>query len=166
MEFLLETQPGHEAWREFFYELSDAGSVIVLNRLLEAELYNSLFRVILRERWGRQAANKRFDGRVRNRVARLFEEARDRAEEFLDAIDHLFVELDEVIDEIPSLMCEYGVGSYDAVHIATAMYSEVPLIATRDRGFAYIPEQSLKIVTEHRRALVMREIRAKTKSRY
>ena len=45
----------------------------------------------------------------------------------------------EVAEDVPKLMQEYGFQSYDAVHAATLMDSELTDFVTRDGGFAVLP---------------------------
>ena len=45
----------------------------------------------------------------------------------------------EVAEDVPKLMQEYGLQSYDAVHAATLLDSELTDFITRDGGFAVLP---------------------------
>lgn len=45
----------------------------------------------------------------------------------------------EVAEDVPRLMQEYGLQSYDAVHAATLLASEITDFVTRDGGFAVLP---------------------------
>jgi hypothetical protein len=42
-------------------------------------------------------------------------------------------------------MLNYGLHSYDAVHIASALHVDAPVIATRDKGFVAIPADALTL---------------------
>ena len=45
----------------------------------------------------------------------------------------------EVAEDVAKLMQEYGLQSYDAVHAATLLDSELTDFVTRDGGFAILP---------------------------
>lgn len=70
------------------------------------------------------------------------------------------IEIGEVISQVPELMGRSGMRSHDAVHAATAILTETPLIATTDTGFATLSEGTLQIVTDSRRVSPMRRRRA------
>ncbi len=167
VEFLLPSQRAHEHWRGFFRECADHGTLFVFNRLVETELYDALFNIALQERWGRHAAHgpKRYDGRVRARAARLLGIYRQEWEELLDTSNTAAVEIGEVLGQVPELMGRCGMRSHDAVHAATAILTETPLIATTDTGFATLPESTLQIVTDPHRIPQMRRRRAQWASR-
>jgi hypothetical protein len=57
------------------------------------------------------------------------------------------------------LMRRYGLGSYDAVHAATALKEGIPDIATLDQGFAALPPSAAHIHTTSRRLPQMRSVR-------
>jgi predicted nucleic acid-binding protein len=58
------------------------------------------------------------------------------------------VELHDVTDDVPALM-QRGLGSYDAVHAATAMSLGIEHIVTTDSGFGLVKESDLTIVTHN-----------------
>jgi len=167
VEFLLPSQRAHHHWRSFFEVCTEHGTLLVFNRLVETELFDALFNIALQERWGKHAAHgpKRYDGRVRARAARLLDAYRERWSEVLQASDTAAIEIGEVLDRVPQLMRRYGLRSHDAVHAATAIHTQTPLIATTDTGFASLPEKTLKIVSDPHRVPHMRRRRAQWAAR-
>jgi|SRR5450759_1356179 predicted nucleic acid-binding protein len=167
VEFLLPSQRAHAHWRLFFRACAGNGTSLVFNRLVETELYDALFNIALRERWGKGAAHgpKRYDGRIRARAARLLDVYREEWQELLDTSDTVVIEVGEVAGQVPELMRQCGMRSHDAVHAATAILTETSLIATTDSGFATLPEDVLQIVTDPNRVPHMRRRRAQWASR-
>jgi predicted nucleic acid-binding protein len=167
VDFLLPSQRAHEHWSIFFERCSGHGTSFVFNRLVETELYDALFNIALRERWGKGAAHgpKRYDGRIRARAARLLGVYREEWEELLDTSATVVIEVGEVAGQVPELMRQCGMRSHDAVHAATAILTETSLIATTDSGFATLPEDVLQIVTDPNRVPHMRRRRAQWASR-
>jgi predicted nucleic acid-binding protein len=167
VDFLLPSQRAHGHWRQFFRACGPQGTLLVFNRLVETELYDALFNIALQERWGRGAAHgpKRYDGRVRARAARLLDLYRREWEELLDTSRTVVIEVGEVSSQVPELMRSCGMRSHDAVHAATAILTETPLIATTDTGFATLPESTLQIVSDPHRVPQMRRRRAQWTAR-
>jgi hypothetical protein len=58
-------------------------------------------------------------------------------------------------------MRDYGLGSYDAVHAATAAFVEVPDFATLDAKFAALPPTHLTLYVNESRVPYCRGIRAR-----
>jgi predicted nucleic acid-binding protein len=167
VEFLLPSQRAHEHWRLFFTACAEHGTSLIFNRLVETELYDALFNIALRERWGKGAAHgpKRYDGRTRARASRLLSVYREEWKDLLETSDTVVIEVGEVADQVPDLMRQCGMRSHDAVHAATAILTETALIATTDSGFATLPEGILRIVTDPHRVGLMRRRRAQWGSR-
>lgn len=86
----------------------------------------------------------RKDGRARRRAGRLLADVTREWERTL---------------YIAGIMRRFGLGSYDAVHAATALYSQVPAILTVDTGFAVMPQSSLTIYTNATRLARCRAMR-------
>lgn len=157
---LVATEPLHQAARSYVGRLIQSGSVVYFNRLLELELAEVLFRLPLIERFGRADLTKyRKDGRARRRAGRLVESANAAWESTLRLLPYVRIELDEVAGDVPGVMRRYGLGSYDAVHAATAAYAAVPAMLTVDTGFAAMPQSSLAIYTNATRLSVCRAAR-------
>ena len=167
VEFLLPSQRAHAHWRLFFRLCAGHGTSLVFNRLVETELYDALFNIALRERWGKGAAHgpKRYDGRIRTRAARLLDLYREEWEALLNTSATVAIEVGDVVDQVPELMRQCGMRSHDAVHAATAILTQTSLIATTDSGFATLPESTLRIVTDPYRVNSMRRRRAQWASR-
>lgn len=121
--------------------LADTGTAVVFSRLLEIELWEAVFNLALRERHPRKnIRHVRYDNRVRPRAARLLHQARKAWEEDLRRpLGWTRIEMHEVAERVPKLMQEYGLQSYDAVHAATLLDSELTDFVTRDGGFAILP---------------------------
>jgi predicted nucleic acid-binding protein len=148
VDALIASQPLHDPCRDFLEQLAAADAIVYFNRLLEMELAETAFRLALKERFGsRNWLHARRDGRARRRAGRLMGQVRQAWDEMLDAFAYVRVELDEVSDFAPALMQGYGLSSYDAVHVATALYSDVDCIVTLDVGFASVPATLLTIHT-------------------
>jgi predicted nucleic acid-binding protein len=167
VEYLLPNQPDHRQWTVFFRGLGSHQSLVVYSELLVVELYDVLFNLALKERWGKGAAHSshRYDGRVRRRAARLLNEGRESWEEFLSSVPSATIEVARVSDQVPELMRHYGMRSNDAVHVATCDVVEIPLLATPDHGFARVPERRLNLITAPSRVRTMRRRRAETTRR-
>jgi predicted nucleic acid-binding protein len=67
--------------------------------------------------------------------------------------------IEAVLPHVPRLMTEYGLGSYDAVHVGTALVAEVADVVTTDAGFGAVPETLLTIHTDRSRLASCRERR-------
>lgn len=124
--------------------LSEAGSSIYFNRLLEIELVDVAFRMAVKEKHGKAAWPSR-DRRVCGRAGRLTKQLLASWEELLATVAHLVVEPSEVIHAVPDLMGSFGLRSMDALHVATCEYVSVPVIVTTDVGFADVPEKRLTV---------------------
>lgn len=73
----------------------------------------------------------------------------------------VIVELSEVSDEAPELMCAHGFRSYDAVHAASLAVAGLRDMATLDHGFAALPQTQLTVHTTRARVSTMRRRRAR-----
>lgn len=140
-EALLPNEPEHATCRAVLRRFATEGTAVVFNRLLEIELWEAVFNLALRERHPRKnIRHVRYDNRVRPRAARLLRQAQQAWEDdVLDPLAWSRIEMDEVAEDVPKLMQEYGLQSYDAVHAATLMDSEITDFVTRDGGFAVLP---------------------------
>ncbi|MCG7321576.1 type II toxin-antitoxin system VapC family toxin [Arsenicicoccus bolidensis] len=142
-------EPHHGGSRRFADLLVASQSLVVYNRLLEIELVEVAFKLAVKERHGTKAwPAKRGDGRVRPRAGRLARELLRSWGDFLEAVPYLCVELHEVSDDVPEAMIRWGLGSYDAVHVVSALYAGNQRIVTVDAGFGAVPEQHLTIYTD------------------
>lgn len=157
-EALRSAQPHHESARSFLARLAEHGTVLNFNRLLELELVEMAFRGAIEERHGRWR-RQRHDKRIRRRAARLMREALNTWHETLDAFSYTVFEVQEVLPDVPDLMEEYGLSSYDAVHAATGIVTgSVEAIVTLDSDFAALPE-SITIFTAQPRVRARRRYR-------
>ena len=139
-EALLPNQPEHSACAAVLQRLADEHTTVVFSRMLEVEMWEAVFNLALRERHPRRdLRHVRYDNRVRPRAARLLVEAQRTWEKLLTLLDWYRVEIDGVASSVPSLMREYGLQSYDAVHAATLIASGLTDFITRDGGFAALP---------------------------
>ncbi|MBI2238778.1 MAG: PIN domain-containing protein [Actinobacteria bacterium] len=125
------------------------------------ELFESAFGIALKEVYGRQWKERRQDGRVRRRARRVLSDVMMGWEGVRSALDWIRIELDEVAERIPSIMTDYGLSSYDAVHAATAFYVGTADFVTRDSKFALIPARLLNLYVDSRHLRPCRELRAR-----
>lgn len=160
VDALLPGSANHAACVQLFRSLAQAGSTLAYNDLLETELAEALFRVAILERFGRSRwPAARYDGRVRKRAGRLLDEGLRGWQEILTTVDAIAVEHVMAKDAVPSLMRQYGLGSYDAIHVESAIDLAVPHLATLDTGFACVPSARLALYTSRRKLPVMRQRR-------
>jgi len=138
---LLVNQPEHAACAALMRALVAAGTSITFSRHLEIELWQVLFNLALRERHPRKDLRRvRYDNRVRPRAARLLREAHEAWEqELLGSLSWTRIEIHEIAGQVPGLIQDYGLESYDAVHAATLLDSGITDFLTRDGGFAVLP---------------------------
>ncbi len=161
VESLLTNQPRHDECSGFLSRLVEQGIVVFFNRLLQLELLETTYKLVLIERFGKTDwRSRRFDGRARRRASRLAQEMLDAWSSALSALNYGIVELDEVVDEIPGLMARFGLSSYDAAHAATAGRLRVRSLVTLDSGFAAIPSSELELYVGARQVARCRSLRA------
>lgn len=161
VEALIRSQPLHRRCQDFLLRLAEAGTELVYSRLLDAELSETAFQLALKERHPRDWRRFRHDGRVRPRAIRLLEQATQAWAAVLDAMPHMSLELGEVVHRVPGLMATYGLASYDAIHVATAIEAGVEHVVTTDVGFARVPERELTLYVDASRVARCRQVRAR-----
>ncbi len=71
--------------------------------------------------------------------ALLPNQPRQAWEKMRGSLDSSLVEIHEIAEDVPGLMQQYGLQSYDAVHAATLLDSGITDFLTRDGGFAVLP---------------------------
>jgi predicted nucleic acid-binding protein len=151
-EAMLEREPEQPSCRALIERLIVSRTLVVFNRLLEAELWEVVFNHALWTHTGRRDVRH---SRFRRDARRVAGAALDRAmrdwNEMLEALDWQCVELHEVADAVPDLMRAYGLQSYDAVHAATLLASGVTDMVTRDAGFAVLLPEDATLHTTRRR---------------
>ncbi len=162
VEAIVPNTPTHDVCVALFQALSDAGTIVIYNGLLTTELAETLFRLALIDRWGRkQWRRARYDGRARRRAGRLLSAGLGAWQDILDNVNSSQVDHAEVADKVFELMRRYGLGSYDAIHAATALKENVFDIATLDHGFAALSPTQAGLHTTSRRAPQMRRTRGR-----
>jgi predicted nucleic acid-binding protein len=118
-EALLPNEKEHRPCVELLERLGVCGTTVVFSRLLKIELWEVAFNLAPRERHPRKKLpHVRFDNRVRPRAARLLGQAQDAWARTLASLSWSVIEIHEVAREVPALMRERGLQSYDAVHAA------------------------------------------------
>jgi predicted nucleic acid-binding protein len=161
IDALLQGQPRHDECTAFLRRLAEQEVAVFFNRLLEVELLEATYRLVLKERFGRaEWRRRRLDGRARRRASRLTRELLEAWNGALRALNHSVVELDEVVSGIAKVMAQYGLSSYDAVHMATALRMGVRSMVTLDSGFAAIPAAQLELFVSSRQVSYCRSVRA------
>lgn len=145
------SEPKHRECVAFLQRLTDEQSLLVYNRLLEIELAEVAFKLAVKERHGNRGwPSKRSDGRVRRRAGRIMKNFRASWADIVDTRPSLCIQVDEVAGDVPDAMHEWGLGSYDAVHAATAIYAATSLV-TLDAGFGAVPAPQLAVYTDRSR---------------
>jgi predicted nucleic acid-binding protein len=136
----------------------ELSSRITYSSLLELELIEAGYQVALRDQYGKGWKQARDDGRARRRASRIAEDALAAWSELV-ALGFERVEASEVADAVPDLMHRYALGSYDAVHAATAFAVGADGLIALDTAFARLPKAALTIHTVSAKAHRMRAIR-------
>lgn len=155
----VQNTPLHAECQGLLLKLVTAGSLIVFNRLLEAELLEAGTKLALESQYGRGWRNRRADGRVRRRANTVTSTLMSAWSEFLTTVDYICVELDEVSSLAPAIMADHGLASYDAIHAATAQYAGASHLATLDTQFGRIAENALTIHVPSSKARYCRSLR-------
>jgi predicted nucleic acid-binding protein len=125
VDALLPSQERHVACRDYLERLVVGDTFVIFNRLLELELAEAAYKIALKERFGkRRFMEMRGDGRALRRASRLAGLLRESWSDVLDTLAWGRVELSESIGLVPDLM-KRGLASYDAVHAATALTTNV-----------------------------------------
>jgi predicted nucleic acid-binding protein len=143
-EALVRTQPKHPECRTFLEAMASAGTRVVFNRFLHAELWEAGFKTALKEKHGRRFAQKRHDGRTLRRAKSLREEIEVAWAAAVSAFDYVVVELEEVEPWLPTVM-GFGLQSYDAIHVGTALFANVNAMVTKDCHFSLVPPAQLEL---------------------
>jgi predicted nucleic acid-binding protein len=125
-----------------FHFVTEAGKTEVFySSLVDLELIETGYKIALKERWKKKWKSRRPDGRVRRRAARIAESAAETWSAFAGAINARRINVGDVMGDVPRLMGRYGLGSYDVVHVATALHHEVePVHARPLHPFAFHSE--------------------------
>lgn len=151
VEALIATQPLHATCRAFLARIDNSDISITTSDLLPVELAEAVFAIALKERWGNRWRRHRSDGRTRRRAVPLLNDAVFRYETLLLRVDHLPVPISDAAKAARSLMADYGLASYDAVHAASAIAAGAEAIVTLDTGFALLPSSLLTVYTDRSR---------------
>ena len=147
-EALLSSNPEHAPCAALMKTLSNEGAIVVFNELLEVELSQVLFAAALRERHPKKRLKDiAFDDRIRPRAGRLLTQGQRAWSELLSTLRHSRVDLGEVAADVPGLMSRYGLESYDAVHAATLLSTEIVDFVSLDNGFAKLPPAQIVLHT-------------------
>lgn len=159
VEALLSGQTHHHACAAALEHVVGLSSRISYSSLLELELIEAGYQVALRDQYGKRWKQARRDGRARRRASRIAEQALEAWSELAD-LGFERVEVSRVAGVVPDLMHRYALGSYDAVHAATALEISADGLLALDMAFAGIPESRLIIHTVSAKAPRMRAVRA------
>ena len=158
MEALLSGQRYHERCAEALQHVVELSSRVIYSSLLELELIEAGYQVALRDQYGKDWKRARRDGRARRRASRIAEQALAAWSELVD-LGFERVEASEVADDVRHLMQRYALGSYDAVHAASALAVRADGLIALDTAFARIPPRLLTIHTVSAKASRMRALR-------
>ncbi len=160
VEMLIVSQPLHAAAVNFLIRLADEGVRIRFSSMLELELAETAFQIALKENHPKDWKRFRHDGRARPRAGRLMTEVSEAWKTVLTYFEHTRVDVEDVMDDVPWLMSNYGLASYDARHAATARQPDAVGIVTTDAGFCSLPASGTTIFTDSSRLARCRELRA------
>jgi predicted nucleic acid-binding protein len=161
VEALIVSQPLHAATVNFLVRLATEDVRIRFSSMLELELAETAFQLALKENHPKDWKRFRHDGRARRRASRLMMGVEDAWASVLTYFEHVRVEVDDIIGDVPQLMSTYGLASYDAVHAATALSPDPVGIVTTDVGFSALPAMSTAIFTDSSRVARCRELRSR-----
>jgi predicted nucleic acid-binding protein len=163
VEALITTQPRHAECHAFLVYVTQTGSRVHFNRLLELELWEAAYRVALKGlHRGQRATTVRHEPRALRRATALREEVETTWREVLAALDAVSVDLEDVAAWVPQMMAR-GVSSYDAVHAATAIYVGVRPLVTLDYHFSLVPEATLELLVPRNRVRACRDRRGRSR---
>jgi predicted nucleic acid-binding protein len=146
VEALLSGQTYHEECAEALEHVVELSRQVSYSSLLELELIEACYQVALRDQYDKGWKQARRDGRARRRASRIAEEALAAWSELV-GLGFDRVEASAVADEVPHLMHRYALGSYDAVHAATALAVRADGLIALDTAFARVPKTLLTIHT-------------------
>jgi predicted nucleic acid-binding protein len=132
-------------------------SIVWYSTLLEIELAEVGYRLALKEIYAGRWTTARLDGRARRRASSKMERLTAAWSELLGTVPSAKVSMDPVAGDVPRLM-KLGLGSYDAVHAATASHVGVNNIVTTDKGFGHLPE-SVNLYVDASRTTACRRLR-------
>jgi predicted nucleic acid-binding protein len=161
VEALLATQPLHGVCDAFLTRIFNSGVSVVTSDLLAVELAETAFAIAMKERWRGKWRAHRTDGRSRPRAARLLNHTVTRYEALLSSMNHFPIPVRRVTADARTLMTDYGIASYDAVHAASAIAAGAEAMVTLDTGFAVLPSAQLAVYTDHSRLASCRKKRAR-----
>jgi predicted nucleic acid-binding protein len=161
VEALIVTQPLHAVCAGFLARIAETGVSVVSSDLLPVELAEAAFAIALKERWGGQWRRHRTDGRARRRGGRLLTDTLSHYETLLSSVKHLPVPIGRAASLAATLMTDYGIASYDAIHAASAIAAGAEAIVTTDTGFALLPASRLTLYTDRSRVASCRSKRTR-----
>jgi predicted nucleic acid-binding protein len=165
-EALLFDEPEHAVCDILLKRLTDEGTMVVFNRLLEIELWEVLFNQALRAALSsKDIRHGRFESNARAAAGAALADGMRGWSEIRETLDWQYVELDDVADAVPDLMRSYGLQSYDAVHAATLLASGVTDIVTRDAGYAVLLPEDATLHTTAARLSRTRSRRRRARDR-
>lgn len=159
MEALIGSQPLHEACSTYLARLAEAGSSVVYSGLLELELAEAVFQIALKERHPKDWKRFRGDGRARRRARTLLTQVMSAWDDVLAVIPATVVPVDAARSNVPDLMSDYGLASYDALHVASAISAGVGAVVTVDAGFAAAPASVVELYVDTTRLASCRKRR-------
>jgi predicted nucleic acid-binding protein len=160
-EALVEGQRLHDACQDYLVRLARNETALIFSAFLEIELQEASFRYALIDRHGAKAwRSMRNDGRARPRAGRFMQSVSDAWQEVLRYVPHRVVPISDVRGQVAALMSSYGLGSYDAIHAATALHSGVNRLLAIDAGFGNVPANRLTLYVDGSRVAGCRKRRS------
>jgi predicted nucleic acid-binding protein len=160
VEALIVSQPLHSVCNDYLVRFAGAGSTIVYSGLLELELAETAFQIALKERHPKDWKRFRSDGRARRRARTLLTQIMDSWAAVLAVVPSAHVAVEEARHLVPGLMSDYGLASYDALHVGSAIEAAVTAVVTTDAGFAAAPASLVELYVDSSRVASCRRRRA------
>jgi predicted nucleic acid-binding protein len=145
VEALVAEAKCHGAYAELFAAIRRSGAVVAYSELLEPELVEAAYTWDLRRQHPRDwRARRRAQtlSRVEERERRILRTWRQLAGEQRSVV----VPIRSVVDASVAFVTNHGLGSYDAVHVATAHHLEAPIL-THDRLMIRAATTHIDVIT-------------------
>jgi predicted nucleic acid-binding protein len=159
IDAVVRSQTRHAPARACLEHLTQAGTTIVFNRLLELEMPQAIRYIAERDATRTRGAAAR-DGRLRRRARTMHTTATGDWAGYLDTVEWIRTEVEEVVPMIEPVMYSTGLSSYDSVMASTAIMHRCTAIVTFDASFGGVHEVDMPLlVTAPSKVVAMRSLR-------
>ncbi len=150
IEILVPEAVCHNQYTRMLQVVRAAGIKVVASELIEPELVEAAYTWDARRVYPRTWRVLRQRGELNRPHARELTILTDWRR-LLSAGLHTVIPIADVIDESVQIVHDTGIGSYDAVHLATAARVGAALM-THDRGMIAVAPREMQILSERRTA--------------